>query len=445
MQPLTHLDNTAGWLLAGFVVILLAVDLRHDVRRLIRGRNVVLIGILVWYLIEAMMLPESMHRIDENLDQPVFSQALYNQGLLYVALAAVSFILVYDLCTPWQWQPASRLLLQLENPGFLWKIVLIGAAIGFTPVIVIGGFEAFTIIDSALKMRSQAFVLGRGRYGGFREAFLELQMFVRAVAPFAFLLILDKSSSVLKRLFCLIVVAYPLLYSLATGTRNSLFLGAAPLAAVLYWKASPLAQRRMIYFLTIPLVYLTLTISAVMVAGRNAGEFSIEEGSNVPYIGYEMFSPMLSIMTLVPEKHDYLYGVSYWIQLINPIPRALWPDKPILETGLLLSILEGSIDERSGEAFLTTSPGIIGEMYFNFGWIGIILLSGLGGWVVRSWDTLVDRYSMFPAVMTVYSMGLAALFFFGRSLNIHTAYGLIAFFILLYFTTCSKAMVAPPI
>ena len=89
----------------------------------------------------------------------------------------------------------------------------------------------------------------------------------------------------------------------------------------------------------------------------------------------------------------------------------------------------GEVD-ANGEAYLTRSPGIIGEMYLNFGFVGIIALSFFGGWLVKGWDLIRERYSNSLVCLMYYSAGLAVLFIMGRSFTMGMFYGLLSFAVL---------------
>ena len=169
-----------------------------------------------------------------------------------------------------------------------------------------------------------------------------------------------------------------------------------------------------------------------MVVSRTKGEFEWDAANRAEYAGNEMFRELLFLTTRVPSQIDYLWGMSYYTQLVNPIPRFLWPDKPKADAGLLLAIAGGEVDARTGEAYLTRSPGLIGEMYWNFGVIGILALSAFGGWLVRSWDEMRCQADDHAFTFFVYCAGLAALFLFGRSFNLHTLFGLLSLSLLLF-------------
>ena len=68
------------------------------------------------------------------------------------------------------------------------------------------------------------------------------------------------------------------------------------------------------------------------------------------------------IVDAVPDRVDYLYGRSLYLFIYGPIPRALWPDKPVIRIGLEVGKKIYNRKNNSG-----IPPGFIGELYFNYG------------------------------------------------------------------------------
>ncbi|AZN38583.1 hypothetical protein EJC50_02005 [Paenibacillus albus] len=93
---------------------------------------------------------------------------------------------------------------------------------------------------------------------------------------------------------------------------------------------------------------------------------SVEDGD----LGYS--STVLKVINLVPNTYDYLNGQSYWKLLLTPIPRSIWSEKPLnTETivgGWLFPEIRG----------MSVPPGIIGDLYLNFGVYGVLLMIVFG-------------------------------------------------------------------
>jgi oligosaccharide repeat unit polymerase len=418
MDDLKDLSNVPACLLAALLGGALWMDLRHDPCRLISGRNVVLLAIAAWYLLEAIMLPAALRRYNQNQ---------YNLGIIHVGLAFASFLAVYHYTSGcWAFPAMGEKITFFTNEIWLWRLVVIGALIGLAPIVYFTGTEFAAMFQGMIGQRATwGGLLGRGRYGDARAAFLTIEMFVGAVAPFAAILLFSRTSTLVQKSFCTLVVVWPMLRSYGSATRSSMIIAAGcSVVAVLYWKATPALRKTAILAALVcaPLFY---ALMAAIVESRGSGEFSWEARNRAQYVGNEMFRELLFITSKVPAVGDYQYGYNYYVQLVNPIPRFLWPDKPTLDTGLLMASMYGEVDTH-GEAILTISPGLIGEMYLSFGVIGIVGLSGFGGWLVKGWDRIPDLFSQSLPTMMFYSGGLGALFIMGRSFNMHMFYGLLS-------------------
>jgi oligosaccharide repeat unit polymerase len=403
----------------------LVVDVRHDLRRLISGRSVVLLGIASWFLLEAIKLSPEVS---------IYSQSQYDFGVLCVVLATLSFLGGYHLTSGWKgFEAAAAKVCILDDHRILWRLVALCTAIGFAPILVYSGLQIYDLLHGILGMRETwGGLIGRGRYGGFREAMLQLENLITGIAPFAVILFLDRRSTPLYRIVCATVVIWTILRAYGSGTRGSLLLSVLPLVAVVYCRARPRTQRVVLVagICATPIVYAAM---AAMVESRNSGTFSWEARNKATYVGNEMFQELLYMTTKVPESVPYRMGGSYIVQLCSPVPRFLWPGKPSLDTGIQLAELRGEVDPRTGQAYYTRCAGLLGEMYLNFGLPGIVVLSVFGGWLVRGWDWIPKRFSKSLPTMMFYLAGLGALFFQGRGFSIQTLYPLGFFFVAVCF------------
>jgi oligosaccharide repeat unit polymerase len=419
MNDLHNISNIAAYLLAAILAWAIWSDIRRDLCRLITGRNVVLFAIGSWYLLEAIMLPAKLRSLA--------TQEMYNLGIFYVGLAAAAFLLGYHYTKGCSVFPAmGEKVTFFDDETWSWRLVVFGAVIGFTPIVVLTGTEFAAMFQGMLGQRSSwGGLLGRGRYGGAREAFLMLEMFVGGVAPFATILLFSRNSSILQRVVCLVVIVWPILRAYGSGTRSSMIIAiGGSFGAYAYWRASPALRKKLIIgaLACAPLFY---ALMAAIVESRGSGKFSWEAREKNEYVGNEMFRELLFISSKVPTYLNYQYGYNYYVQLVNPIPRFLWKDKPTLDSGLLMASMYGDVNAQ-GEAYLTVSPGLIGEMYLNFGVLGVIGLSFFGGWLVKGWDRILLLYGFSLPTMMFYSGGLGVLFIMGRSFTLNMFYGLLS-------------------
>jgi hypothetical protein len=105
-----------------------------------------------------------------------------------------------------------------------------------------------------------------------------------------------------------------------------------------------------------------------------------------------------AVLGRVPNDVSYLYGSSYVALLTLPVPRKLWPGKPVQVGG------------RMGQTFFNVQagmpPGIIGEAYWNFGLLGIPLVFFAFGMFHRWLARFMLAYRGEPVAMALYVTAL---------------------------------------
>lgn len=386
-------------------------DVRRDVRRLISARNVVLFGIFVWYLLEAIQAGPAVFK---------YGAAAYEHGILLVMVAVAAFLLGYHRsCATW-FDGWGRRVARLGDWNFRCRTLIVGILLGSVPVVLYG------LADPAETLRG--FLSGRAGWrgtlvrpvlGDFRAAVIMIETFLLSVAWIAMLILGDRRRTRGITLLALGVLVWHLMRAYGTGSRSVVFLAALIPAAYFYWRSDPRRQRGLL-IAAVPCALLFYWFAGAMVLGRSQGRLDFE---NTPsYVGHEMFRELLFIVDEVPEKRPYLYGDTLFVELVNPIPRFIWEDKP-MGFGVIYAFWHGEDPLRGGP---TISPGIIGEMYINCGVLGIILLSIFGGVVCRAWDRIGPQATRSLPVLMFYSLGLGCFLMLGRSFSISLFYQIFA-------------------
>ena len=102
---------------------------------------------------------------------------------------------------------------------------------------------------------------------------------------------------------------------------------------------------------------------------------------------------------LVPFFHEYFNESALLQFLLSPVPRFLWPSKPVSGVVWYYSLHRWGIDiyEGSGNVF----PGAVGQYYMSWGVLGPIYIALLMAWV----SARVDRLS--EGVNDLYLRGIA--------------------------------------
>jgi oligosaccharide repeat unit polymerase len=419
MQTLT---NRFAIAVAIFVVACLAYDMRRSVYRIVLGRTVVLMSVLYWYLLEAIRIPDALEG---------YTPSEYRFGLFCIVLSVVVFLIAYHSSRLNIFGGLQRRLFVLDDPRILWRLMLAGMAIGFVSLLIYADFNVFAFFEGLTGMtRRWTGILARERYGSWSTILYEMQMFLQAVIPLAVCLAVMRRAPVFQRCVAGLFVLWMLVRTVFTGSRASLLPIVLCLAAAFFWRAGP-RMRRGLVFIGLPVALIgAFLLSAVIVAGRNEGRFDVSAATTTDYVGFEMFRELLFVIRAHGEGLPSEYGLTYFTQLVNPIPRAIWPGKPVADAGLILARAYGAVD-RNGEPTMTTSPGFLGEAYLNFGFFGLLIIPAAAGLIVRAWDRLLSTASTSLPAFLIFAAGLSTIFQSGRSVNISAFYGLFALFALL--------------
>ncbi len=139
--------------------------------------------------------------------------------------------------------------------------------------------------------------------------------------------------------------------------------------------------------------------------------------------GLNMFGELAWINDFI-DKGTYVPngGRRYFAELVNPIPRTLWKDKPLI--GIDYAIArgqEGGRDESAG-VFATISTGMIGQGVVNFGKLFGPAAAAL---LMAGWTALLARQDLKgddPGRLLLYACGMVLTFNMGRDITLLVVY-----------------------
>jgi hypothetical protein len=146
--------------------------------------------------------------------------------------------------------------------------------------------------------------------------------------------------------------------------------------------------------------------------------FSIGENQKVHHEGLNMYEELCWINTFMAQgTYNPNWGSRYFADLVNPIPRVLWPGKPMVGIDYAIARGQGGADESTtGGAYATISTGLIGQGVVNFGrFIGpafAALLMSFWVAILARLDLHVHELGRLP----LYATGLFVTFNVGRDL-----------------------------
>ena len=119
------------------------------------------------------------------------------------------------------------------------------------------------------------------------------------------------------------------------------------------------------------------------------------------------------------------WGRRYLAEAVNPIPRTIWPNKPMIGIDYALARGQGGGAASAAGVHATISTGMIGQGVCNFGSVFGPVAAALlmSGWIaiLARFDSTAD----YVGRLMLYTLGLVLTFNLGRDISLLVAYPLI--------------------
>lgn len=169
-------------------------------------------------------------------------------------------------------------------------------------------------------------------------------------------------------------------------------------------------------------------------AFHNGMDSQIDKTRNMKHLGLNMFEELGYINLYISDgSYRPNWGRRYLDELTNPIPRTLWPGKPMI--GIDYAMARGQkIDNDSADATgvgATVSTGMIGQGVVNFGRILGPIAAAL---IMSCWVAILARQDVLaadPWRLFLYVIGLILTFNMGRDVTLLVIYPFCFFYLLL--------------
>ena len=244
-------------------------------------------------------------------------------------------------------------------------------------------------------------------------------LYMLMLASFGVLLFIVRKKSYRAFALALILVSWP--YAFLQGTRNVTLFVVVPgiMYYVLFFKSPKIVKA----LIVVPIFLILELALREIVAYRDVGYENIQlakvEGAQ--HLGLNMASELVYSLSFVDRGVMRLsYGGEYFQEIVNFIPRAIWPDKPLL--GIDYSIARGfglpfgdAVNDTGVVA--TIAPGVIGQGVLNFGPIlGAIVAALLMGLWVAFLARLRAQGTLLRTILFLLGLGLT--FNLGRGITL---------------------------
>lgn len=191
----------------------------------------------------------------------------------------------------------------------------------------------------------------------------------------AFALLLWQKWAWWQRLVLIFIVLLAIPLTFQGGGRFPVLQYLSSLAIMWYLKKHwSLQHLRWLKYVGIAAVACFALVSTSIVSEYRSTGLKDVDWSNVEPFSTErieadtnMLSSTVDAFEFFPKRHDYLFGSTFAVLPVTYIPRAWWPGKPEA-LGLIMVELR-----NPGEVTYSEAVSTIGELYVNFGVLGIPL------------------------------------------------------------------------
>jgi hypothetical protein len=287
---------------------------------------------------------------------------------------------------------------------------------------------------------------GRGRIGGGFDAFLSLASYMHIMLVAGFGVIVALSKEVRTRAAASLVFLLSSPWFFLDRTRNTMLAIALPglLAWVFLRVKGGLLLRLgilLVFFVLVDgwmrFIIQTRSGANISLAFQEVGLGGVAEkvrSNKSKHEGLNMFEELGWINYLILNKqYEPNWGSRYFAELVNPIPRVLWPGKPMI--GIDYAIARGQKWEgasaKEGGVGATISTGMIGQGVVNFGpFFGILAAAFL----MATWAAILARQDLKgekTGRLLLYMVGMVLTFNLGRDITLITLYPFLFGFIML--------------
>lgn len=365
-----------------------------------------------WYMIEPVYLPEYFESFSDRDVSTAFGCVL--TFLITLSLTAP---LAVDAFSPRQ-QTTTDLTFSIHPDELVRPVVILWLcllAIGtlrmdgdiFAALFPIGGRTGSNMWSRAAAEDAgpAAFLISTGAY-----------LYVLVLSTFGILLPGIHNWKIRLLVFFCIAISWP--YAFMQGSRNvTLFVVVPGLAAYLLLGRGSLAAKTLIgigaFF---ALDYAMLAIIELRDWGfQNVASVNLEETT---HLGLNMLSELTYIVGFLEERIlTPTYGLGYLSELLNAVPRAIWPDKPLLGIDYAFARGFGGAIASDIGVFATISSGVVGQGVLNF---GLLLGPIAAGSLMAIWVGILARLRMQGggARNALFLLGLGLTFNLGRDITL---------------------------
>lgn len=342
---------------------ILVVPAMHAIRRsprLLLAENLLALGFVFWLLLD---LIQGAYELDDAADWAI------RHAFVAIGVSAAA-MWVGVMGRPWaipNWlADIAKRPMDTKTAGRLIPICFVLGMFNFAYAV---DFD-LPVMFSYLGEHRWSAPWGRGQLGGW-DAFLDQMQYFGYVLPSLTALLIARRGFSASVWLSIVLSGIMLAFLSQGGGRR--IIGVTVGAAILVWiqAQSELQVRRLVIAMFAVIGLLTAMQFMLNIRSSGYADFALRGGeSEYDYLHVDdNFLRLAQVIEIVPQEHPHVNFRQVWFTLVRPVPRVLWPNKPI-DPGFDLPTIVG----LKG---LSLSMSIIGEWYLSYGWLAVIF----GGWL----------------------------------------------------------------
>jgi oligosaccharide repeat unit polymerase len=419
-QPEGALFWPALVLSAGLLAAPIAAAFRQA-KALLRAEHLLVVAPIYWLLLDLLQGAYSMDDISvDEIEEAFIGICIF-----------VCCVWIGSMARPWRLPQFIKDTVSKDLPSSIYFYLAVASfLLGISRFAVATDFNLIAMFQSIGSGRWDA-PWARGQLGGWDSFLDHLQYFGYLTAVLT--VVVGRRIGWLnwRTIVSALMSVVMALFLVQSGSRR--VIGVVVGMALIFWILVQDRGLKVKHAVAIALTVIALLFAMqFMLKYRNVGltvalsEPAVEQQALSPneYLHVDdNFYRLCQVIQLIPDPHPYVYHGYLVYALVRPIPRVLWPGKPV-DAGFDLT-------RAVGDREVSYSCSVIGELYMSLGLLGI----ALGGWLYGRLAALVNGVlSQSTAVggVVIYSIGAMALFSGMRSMLelVLVSYVLIAWVVL---------------
>lgn len=372
----------------------------------------------MWYLVEPIYAPDTWSSF-----KPEHISTAYSAASLFIFGFVIFFFFFNPFFKPAGTNRTPSLKRAFFGPGTVPPERLALFAIGLWLVLLaIGTYRLNGDLLQALfptDMRSgvrmwQRYAGARAGPTGFLVS-MGNYLYTLVLSSFGLLLVLARKNSIRMLIFFVILVSWPYVFLL--GGRNIVLAVTVPLFAgfFLFSRVSLAIKLLVLVVAFLGLEFAMRAIIAMRNTGFDPSMLTSVEGQQ--HLGLDMGSELIWITSFIDSgRLQPNWGERYFAELVNFVPRGLWPGKPLI--GIDYAIMRGYGGANNDIGVVATiSTGMIGQGIYNFGmWAGSLAAA----LIMALWANFLYRLRLQATAprIALFLIGLALTFNLGRDITL---------------------------